>query len=86
MSQEVEHEHEHKHERTYFVNGERETTHEHELTVRGILEGAGFTPATDYTLKSERPPEDFDSHYDKLVKIHEDQRFQALHKGPTPTS
>jgi len=77
---------EHQHEVSYFVNGEREATSEDELTVRRILEGAGFSPATDYTLKSENPKEDFDSDYDRKVKVHQNQRFQALHKGPTPTS
>lgn len=71
---------------TYFVNGEAETTAERELTVQTILETAGFTPATDYTLKSENPPEDFDSNYSQEVKIHPNQRFHALFRGPTPVS
>jgi phenylalanyl-tRNA synthetase beta subunit len=75
-----------KRETTYFVNGERETTTDAELSVRRILENAGFTPATDYTLKSEDPKIDFDSEYDREVPIHHDQRFRAHHKGPTPTS
>lgn len=74
------------HEITYFVNGEKETTRESELTVKRILENAGFTPATDYTLASENPPRDFDSRYDEHVRIHENERFQAKFKGPTPTS
>jgi hypothetical protein len=76
----------HEHVVEYFVNAERETTSERELKVRLILEGAGFSPATDYTLRSENPPEDFDSDYDRSVRIHPNQRFQALHKGPTPVS
>lgn len=71
---------------TYFVNGEKETTTEDRLTVRAILEGAGFTPATDYTLKSENPPRDYDSEYDRVVEIHPNMRFQAQFKGPTPVS
>lgn len=70
----------------YFVNGEVETTVAEELSVGAILEGAEFTPKTDYTLKSENPPKDFGTSYDELVKIHPNQRFQALFKGPTPTS
>lgn len=76
----------HERETGYFVNGERESTTEDELSVRDILEGAGFSPATDYTLRSENPPEDYDSDYDRRVRIHQNQRFQAHHKGPTPTS
>lgn len=71
---------------TYYVNGEAETTEAEELTVRAILENAGFKPADEYTLKSENPKQDYDSNYDDQVKIHENQRFDALHKGPTPTS
>ena len=70
----------------YFVNGEEETSSKPELTVKQILENAGFTPATDYTLASENPPEDFDSRYDTPVRVHNEQRFQAKFKGPTPTS
>lgn len=75
-----------QHAITYYVNGEIETTDQEELAVRAILEGAGFSPATDYTLKSENPPRDFGTNYDTLVKIHPNERFQALFKGPTPTS
>jgi hypothetical protein len=71
---------------TYFINGEAETTNVDQLTVRAILENAGFKPADEYTLKSQNPPDDYDSQYDQSVKIHEHQRFDALHKGPTPTS
>ena len=74
------------HEIKYLVNGEEETSSKSELRVKEILENAGFTPATDYTLASENPPEDFDSRYDESVKIHPNERFQAKFKGPTPTS
>jgi len=75
-----------QHEINYFVNGERETTNSKKLRVQEILENAGFTPAADYTLKSENPPEDFAGRYDEFVDIHPNQRFQALFIGPTPTS
>lgn len=75
-----------KHETTYFVNAEKETTDRDELSVREILERAGFKPADEWTLKSLDPKEDFDSHYDREVDINEGQHFEALHKGPTPTS
>lgn len=71
---------------TYFVNGEAQTTEERELTVQAILDAAGFTPASDYTLRSENPPEDFNSNYEEVVRIHPNQRFRALFKGPTPVS
>jgi len=74
------------HQIKYFVNGEEETSSKSSLTVKEVLENAGFKPATDYTLSSENPPKDFDSHYDETVQIHENERFQAKFKGPTPTS
>lgn len=77
---------ERKHHITYFVNAERETTEAAELKVREILEKAGFKPADDWTLKSLDPKKDFDTHYEEEVHVHEDQHFEALHKGPTPTS
>ena len=76
----------HPHIITYFVNGEQETTDQEELTVKAILENAGFTPATDYTLKSDNPKHDYDSNYEEKVKLHNNQRFEAQFKGPTPTS
>ena len=71
---------------TYWVNGERETTDQEVLTVGAILSHAEFTPKTDYTLRSEDPKRDYDSNYDEQIKLHEEQRFEALHKGPTPTA
>jgi hypothetical protein len=70
----------------YFVNGEAEKTTERELTVGFILENAGFTPKTDYTLKREHPPKDYGSDYEEKVEIHQDEHFRARAKGPTPTS
>lgn len=70
----------------YFVNGEEETTSEDELTVREVLENAGFTPATDYTLSSENPRRDYGANYDEVVRIHPNMRFRAQFSGPTPVS
>lgn len=80
------HKQEHPHTVTYVVNGETETTNDRELEVRSILERAGFAPASDYTLKSENPPEDYGADYERRVRIHPNQRFQARYKAPTPTS
>lgn len=70
----------------YFVNGEEEVTDAPQLTVKEILEHAGFTPATDYTLASENPPKEFGGQYEEAIKVHPNERFQAKFKGPTPTS
>jgi hypothetical protein len=76
----------HAHVVTYFVNGEQETAPAAEPSVSQVLEGAGFTPATDYTLVSENPPEDYGSDYERRIHVHPNQRFQARYKAPTPTS
>ena len=69
----------------YFVNGERQETDQHKLTVRMILEAAGFSPATDYRLVRDNGNHTF-TDYDQEVPIHRDERFTALFEGPTPTS
>lgn len=70
---------------TYFVNGEREQTGNRKLTVRAILTDAGFTPVENYQLQRDAGHHTFTS-YDDEVPLHEDERFTALYKGPTPTS
>ncbi len=73
------------HRITYTVNGEEQTTDQHELSVTAILESAGFTPATDYVLSSEKPPVTY-ADYALMVKLHQKMRFHARFIGPTPTS
>jgi hypothetical protein len=74
------------HEISYTVNGEIEKTKDESLTVRAILINAGFTPAEDYALSSENPPTEFGTDYDLVVHIHQNERFLAKYKAPTPTS
>jgi hypothetical protein len=71
---------------TYFVNGEKEQTHQERLKVKVILENAGFPP-DKYKLKriEPKPRYEFDD-YDEEVDITENEEFEAKHKGPTPTS
>lgn len=71
---------------TYYVNGESEATGDRELTVRQILEHAGFEPVTDYRLSSQNPKQDFGTDYDHPVKVHPNQRFDAVFSGPVQTS
>jgi hypothetical protein len=70
---------------TYHVNGEPQTTTEHKLPVRTILENAGFEPTTDWVLSRDKDGHDF-AHQDELVTIHKDERFTATFTGPTPAS
>ncbi|MGO9292256.1 MAG: hypothetical protein ACLP66_03360 [Polyangia bacterium] len=67
---------------TYFVDDVKQTTTEHNLTIRAILEHAGFAPAEKYTLASIAPHEDYGDDYDRLVHIHEEQHFKATLKVP----
>ena len=68
----------------YSVNGEPQETVEKKLTVRVILTNAGFTPAEDYELTSEKD-KPFKS-LDEEVNIKEGEKFTATFVGPTPTS
>ena len=71
--------------RAYFVNGERLETAEDKLTVRQILESAGFVPVTEYRLTRDEGDHVYDD-YDTEVPIHDGERFTATFLGPTPTS
>lgn len=69
---------------TYFMNQEVEQTHVHKLKAGIMLEQAGFTPASSYRLISEATRHEFAGSDE--VEIREGDRFEALHRGPTPTS
>ncbi len=69
----------------YTVNGEEETTAQHKLTVRQILENAGFKPAENYDLTRNEGNHAYHN-YDEDVPLHEDEAFTATFKGPTPVS
>ena len=70
----------------YYVNGEREITHSSTLSVREILTHSEFIPVENWTLKSLDPKKDYGSSYNEIITIHEGERFECLHKGPTPVS
>jgi hypothetical protein len=69
----------------YFVNGEEQETDEHKLSVKAILELAGFTPASDWVLARDSDGHEFQDQ-DELVPIRENERFTATHDAPTPAS
>jgi len=80
------HDHGHDHQLviTYFMNEEVEQTHAHTLKASVMLEQAGFSPPSDYRLIREKPRHEYA--LDDEVPIHEGDRFEVLHRGPTPTS
>ena len=69
----------------YYVNGELQPAVEHKLTVKQILEGAGFKPAEQYKLIRDNGSHEYKS-YTEEVPVHNDERFTALFLGVTPTS
>lgn len=69
----------------YFVNGEVQSTEENPITVKQILENAGFTPPDQYQLIRDKDQHKYTKLDDK-VEVHDDERFTALFVGPTPTS
>ena len=77
----------------YFVNGEQ-IEHEFEkppererfsLTVREILESAGFTPVEEWELTRDQDNHTFESPGDD-VTLENGEQFTATFKGPTPAS
>ena len=70
------------HALTYFVDDVKQTTTEHKLTMRSILDHAGYAPAEMYTLASIAPCEDYGEDYDRLVHLHDGQHFKATLKVP----
>ena len=70
---------------TYLVNGESQITNTRKLTVRQILENAGFTPAESYELTRNNGDHTFKS-LDEEVPLHNGEKFTAKFHGPTPVS
>ncbi len=77
----------------YFVNGE-EIVRDYEkspdrkiftLTVREILESAGFTPEEDYELTRDADNHTYES-LDDEVPVENGDHFTALFRGVTPAS
>lgn len=70
---------------TYYVNGELFKTPEKELTVKTILEDAGFKPCTDYNLLRVAGNQTY-SDYDVKIAINDGESFTAVFKGQTQVS
>jgi hypothetical protein len=69
----------------YTVNGEPQTASERKLSVKAILENAGFTPASEYDLTRDKGEHLFEDQ-DEEVPLHKGESFTATFRGPTPTS
>lgn len=69
----------------YSVSAEPQETTQKKLTVRAILENAGFKPAEDYELTRNNGNKKL-ADLDALEPIHEGEKFTAKFLGPTSTS
>ena len=69
----------------YSVSAEPQSTTQKKLSVREILENAGFKPAEDYELTRNDGNKKLGD-LDALEPIHEGEKFTAKFVGPTPTS
>ena len=69
----------------YFVNGEEQDTLEPKSTMQAIVEGAGFSPAADYTLQEDNTHKEYRNPSDE-VHVHQGERFTVTYTGTTPTS
>lgn len=68
----------------YTVNGEAQETTARKLTGRQILEGAGFSPATDYELTRDNGNKVIGIESEEPIR--EGEAFTAKFNGPTPVS
>lgn len=78
--------HEHEKDVTYFVNDEAQVSTEKKLTMREIVEGAGFSPASDYELEENDHGHRTYVDPDEEVVLHNGQHFTVTYTGVTPTS
>jgi hypothetical protein len=70
----------------YFVNDEPRTTEDEKMTMAEIVEGAGFTPASDYKLKEEDHGNKTYEDPNDEVHVKKGQHFTVTYTGVTPTS
>lgn len=74
------------HETTYFVDNEPQSTTEKELTVKTILENAGYDPAKHYVIELRGDQQIQHKDVNESIKIHEKMKFAAIFTGETPVS
>ncbi len=71
----------------YTVDDEPQTTTEHTLTARQILQNAGLDPTTYYLVEIEgQHQKSYQSKPDEPIHMHEHMKFISVFNGPTPVS
>ena len=71
----------------YTVDDEPQTTTEHTLTARQILQAAGIDPDTHYLVEIEgQHKKSYQHKPDELIHIHQHMKFVSVFNGPTTVS
>jgi hypothetical protein len=71
----------------YTVDDEPQSTSEHILTARQILQNAGIDPSNHYLIEIEgQHKKSFEANPDEPIHMHERMKFISVFKGPTPVS
>jgi hypothetical protein len=72
---------------TYSVDDEPQSTDEHTLTARQILQNAGIDPQNNYLVQVEgQHQESFKDKPDAVIHMHQHMKFVSVFNGPTPVS
>ena len=71
----------------YTVDDEPQTTTEHTLTARQILQSAGLDPSTYHLVEIKgQHQESYQNKPDELIHMHEHGKFISVFNGPTTVS
>lgn len=71
----------------YTVDDEPQTTSEHTLTARQILQNAGIDPGTHYLKEIDGQHEkSYKDNPDEPIHMHQHMKFVSIFNGPTPVS
>ena len=70
----------------YTVDGEPQTTTEHQLTVRQILSNAGIDPQTHYLVEIQGNHQVPHRDLDEVIHMHQHMKFISVSTQPTPVS
>jgi hypothetical protein len=72
---------------TYSVDDEPQSTDEHTLTARQILQNAGIDPQNNYLVQVEgQHQESFKDKPDVVIHMHQKMKFVSVFNGPTTVS
>jgi hypothetical protein len=70
----------------YTVDGEPQSTTEHELTVGQILKNAGIDPTSHYLVEIQGHHQVPYKDVDEVIRMHEHMKFISVSTHPTPVS